>query len=119
MAEWDDAHEDCQQDRLVLHAPPPEADLYPAGRRAPRPDPQRPFEQNEELEFAEEMSKDECTNKVHVFSFAMIRSDMAVGKKAFPDSLSRGQVMERIIQGKQVEIPDTVLLFTKPSIKSC
>jgi serine/threonine protein kinase len=68
---------------------------------------------------APEMSEDEYTNKVDVFSFAMILYEMLVGKKAFADSLAPGQVMMGIPQGKHGEIPDKVLPFTKSLIERC
>jgi serine/threonine protein kinase len=71
------------------------------------------------LYMAPEMSEDEYTNKVDVFSFAMILYEMLVGKKAFADSLAPDQVMMGIPQGKRGEIPDKVLPFTKSLIKRC
>jgi serine/threonine protein kinase len=68
---------------------------------------------------APEMSADESTTKVDVFSFAIILDEIFVGKKAFSDSLSRRQVIQRILQGKRGEIPGTVLPFTKSLIEKC
>jgi serine/threonine protein kinase len=71
------------------------------------------------LYMASEMSEDEYTNKIDVFSFAMILYELVVGKKAFPDSLTRQETILRIVQGKRAVIPDLVLPFTKSLIEKC
>jgi serine/threonine protein kinase len=65
------------------------------------------------LYMAPEMAEAEDTNKVDVFSFAMILYEIVVGKKALRDAMLPWHIMRGIQRGKRGEIPDTVLPFTK------
>jgi serine/threonine protein kinase len=58
------------------------------------------------------------TEKVDVFSFALILYEMVVGCKVFPAS-SQAQLCRMILAGARVEIPKTIDSFTAELIGRC
>jgi serine/threonine protein kinase len=58
------------------------------------------------------------TEKVDIFSFALILYEMVVGRKVFPGS-SQAQVCRMVLAGARAEIPETMDSFTAELVGRC